>query len=324
MYSLIRQGLLGTGKSRELSLKALKIYGNLPFKGKIPENPVSVMGIQFKNPIGLAAGLDINGEAIDGLGRLGFGFIEVGTVTPKAETNYPHLETTRLHRAKGIIHRHGGNNLGIDAVIENVSSAEYKGVVGINIGKNADTSLDASWDDYQICLQKAYQFAHYITVNLDEQADSEWTEHLLKSLKHEQFLLSQKYRSYKPLVIKLSPDLTADEIAQIADSLVRHNIDGVIAGNGTLSREMVGGVKNAEQAGRLSGKPLHSLNNQFIRQLAHALNGKIPIVGCGGVHSVPSAQEKINAGASLIQLYSGFILQGSSLIQQLATGVEVK
>lgn len=331
MCSLIRQGLLKDGKARELSLKALKFYGKLPLAPTIPENPIKLMGIQFKNPIGLAAGADINGEAIDGLGRLGFGFIEVGTVTPEPEQYYSAKQTFWLPRSKGIIYRGEGNNLGIDVVVENVSSAEYQGVVGINIGKNATTSLEKSWDDYQICLQKAYQFAHYITVNLDyptaeygEVLSSEWVEDLLKSLKHEQFLLSQKYRCYKPIVIKLSLDLTADEIAKIADCLVRHNIDGVIAGNGTFSRDMLVGVKNIEQAGRLSGKPLHSLSNQFIQQLAQELNCKIPIIGCSGVHSVQSAQEKINAGASLIQLCSSFIFQGSSLISKLATGVEVK
>lgn len=334
MYPLIRQGLfaLDAEKAHELSLKALKFYGKLPLAPKIPENPVTVMGIQFKNPIGLAAGADKNGEAIDGFGQLGFGFIEVGTVTPLAQDGNPHPRQFRLKQAEGIINRNGFNNLGIDVLVENVRQAQYQGRLGINIGKNATTAIENSWQDYQICLQKAYQYADYIAINISSPNTQglrslqygEALDHLLKSLKHEQFLLSQKYHRYKPLVLKIAPDLTSHEIVSIADSLIRHNIDGVIAGNTTLARDMVAGMKNAEQQGGLSGKPLHPLSTRLIQQLAHELKGKIPIIGCGGVHSLASGQEKIDAGASLVQLYSGLIYRGPKLVQQLATGLRIK
>lgn len=334
LYSLIRKALfqLDAEQAHQLAIQTLKLAGNLPFSlQSVPQNPVEVMGLTFTNPIGLAAGADKNGEAIDGFAKLGFGFIEVGTVTPLAQDGNPKPRQFRVLEAEGIINRNGFNNYGIDVLIENVKKAKFNGVLGINIGKNAITPIEKSFDDYQICLRKAYEYASYITVNISSPNTKnlrslqygEALDELLKSLKAEQQQLLQKFGQYRPLVLKIAPDLSEAEIASVADSLVRHKIDGVIAGNTTLSREPVAGLPNAEQQGGLSGKPLHSLSTKLISNLAKELQGRVPIIGSGGIHSVESGQEKIAAGASLLQLYSAMIYQGPSLVQMLARNIQL-
>lgn len=328
LYPLIRKALFSmeAENAHQLSLQALKWLGYLPNLQQVPHNPVKVMGLTFKNPIGLAAGADKNGEAIDGFAQLGFGFIEVGTVTPLAQDGNPRPRQFRLLEAEGIINRNGFNNLGVDVLIENVKKSNYQGILGINIGKNATTPIERSWDDYQICLRKVYQHADYITVNISSPNTKnlrslqygEALDDLLKSLKAEQTQLAQRQGIYKPLVLKIAPDLSSDEIASVADSLIRHQIDGVIAGNTTLSRQTVEGLPHADQQGGLSGKPLNTLSTQVIRQLSQELKGKIPIIGSGGIHSVQSGQEKIDAGASLLQLYSAMVYHGPKLIRALA------
>ena len=319
--------------AHEFTIKALKMAGKLPFPiFPTPDNPVEVMGLKFKNPIGLAAGADKNGEAIDGFGKLGFGFIEVGTVTPLAQDGNPKPRQFRILEAEGIINRNGFNNLGVDVLVENVKRAKYDGILGINIGKNAVTPIENALDDYQICLRKVYEHADYITVNISSPNTKnlrslqygEALDELLSGLKAEQAQLSQKFQQYKPLVLKIAPDLTEEEIASVADSLIRHRIDGVIAGNTTLSREMVAGLTNAEQVGGLSGKPLNVLSTKLIMQLAKELNGALPIIGSGGIHSLASGQEKIDAGAKLLQVYSGLIYEGPGLIQTLAKDIRLK
>ncbi|EFL78956.1 Dihydroorotate dehydrogenase [Actinobacillus pleuropneumoniae serovar 6 str. Femo] len=319
--------------AHNFSIQALKLAGKLPINVlPMPLNPVEVMGLQFKNPIGLAAGADKNGEAIDGFGKLGFGFIEVGTVTPVAQDGNPKPRQFRILEAEGIINRNGFNNLGVDVLVENVKKAKYDGIIGINIGKNAVTPIERALDDYQICLRKVYEHADYITVNISSPNTKnlrtlqygEALDDLLRSLKSEQESLSQKFNRYKPLVLKIAPDLTDEEIASVADGLVRHKIDGVIAGNTTLSRDPVVGLKNAEQQGGLSGKPLNTLSTRLISTLAKELNGALPIIGSGGIHSVASGQEKIDAGASLLQVYSAMIYQGPALIQNLAKHIQVR
>lgn len=335
MYSLIRKCLfsMDAETAHNFSIQALKLAGKLPINVlPMPLNPVEVMGLQFKNPIGLAAGADKNGEAIDGFGKLGFGFIEVGTVTPVAQDGNPKPRQFRILEAEGIINRNGFNNLGVDVLVENVKKAKYDGIIGINIGKNAVTPIERALDDYQICLRKVYEHAGYITVNISSPNTKnlrtlqygEALDDLLRSLKNEQESLSQKFNRYKPLVLKIAPDLTDEEIASVADSLVRHKIDGVIAGNTTLSRDPVVGLKNAEQQGGLSGKPLNTLSTRLISTLAKELNGALPIIGSGGIHSVASGQEKIDAGASLLQVYSAMIYQGPALIQNLAKHIQVR
>lgn len=319
--------------AHEFTIKALKMAGKLPFPiFPTPDNPVEVMGLKFKNPIGLAAGADKNGEAIDGFGKLGFGFIEVGTVTPLAQDGNPKPRQFRILEAEGIINRNGFNNLGVDVLVENVKRAKYDGILGINIGKNAVTPIENALDDYQICLRKVYEYADYITVNISSPNTKnlrslqygEALDELLLGLKAEQARLSQKFQQYKPLVLKIAPDLTEEEIPSVADSLIRHRIDGVIAGNTTLSRETVAGLINAEQVGGLSGKPLNALSTKLIMQLAKELNGALPIIGSGGIHSLASGQEKIDAGAKLLQVYSGLIYEGPGLIQTLAKHIQLK
>lgn len=319
--------------AHEFTIKALKMAGKLPFPiFPTPDNPVEVMGLKFKNPIGLAAGADKNGEVIDGFGKLGFGFIEVGTVTPLAQDGNPKPRQFRILEAEGIINRNGFNNLGVDVLVENVKRAKYDGILGINIGKNAVTPIENALDDYQICLRKVYEYAGYITVNISSPNTKnlrslqygEALDKLLSGLKAEQARLSQKFQQYKPLVLKIAPDLTEEEIASVADSLIRHRIDGVIAGNTTLSRETVAGLINAEQVGGLSGKPLNALSTKLIMRLAKELNGALPIIGSGGIHSLASGQEKIDAGAKLLQVYSGLIYEGPGLIQTLAKHIRLK
>lgn len=335
MYSLIRKFIftMEPETAHNFSIQALKIMGKLPVNPlPIPQNPTEVMGLKFKNPIGLAAGADKNGEAIDGFGKLGFGFIEVGTVTPVAQDGNPKPRQFRILEAEGIVNRNGFNNYGVDVLVENVKKSRYDGILGINIGKNAITPIEKALDDYQICLRKVYEHADYITVNISSPNTKnlrslqygEALDDLLQHLKAEQAHLSQKFNQYKPLVLKIAPDLTEDEIASVADSLVRHKIDGVIAGNTTLSRESVAGFKNAEQQGGLSGKPLNALSTRLIRLLAKELNGALPIIGSGGIHSVESGQEKIDAGASLLQVYSAMIYQGPQLIQELAKQIRLR
>jgi dihydroorotate dehydrogenase len=333
MYSLIRQVLfkLDPEKAHELSLRALKVLGCSPFSLSVPDNPVYLWGLRFKNPIGLAAGADKNGEAIDGFAKLGFGFIEVGTVTPKAQDGNPRPRQFRLVESEGIINRNGFNNLGIDVLIDNVKNARYDGVLGINIGKNAVTPIEHSFDDYQICLRKAYHHASYITVNISSPNTKnlrslqygEALDDLLKNLKAEQQQLWQKTHKFVPLVLKIAPDLSDEEIAAVADSLVRHKIDGVIAGNTTLSRDPVLGQPHANEQGGLSGKPLNERSTHLIQRLAQELNGKLPIIGSGGIHSLASGQEKIDVGASLLQVYSAMIYQGPKLIQNLAANIHL-
>ena len=335
MYSLVRNFIFSMQpeSAHEFTIKALKMAGKLPFPiFPTPDNPVEVMGLKFKNPIGLAAGADKNGEAIDGFGKLGFGFIEVGTVTPLAQDGNPKPRQFRILEAEGIINRNGFNNLGVDVLVENVKRAKYDGILGINIGKNAVTPIENALDDYQICLRKVYEYAGYITVNISSPNTKnlrslqygEALDELLSGLKAEQAQLLQKFQQYKPLVLKIAPDLTEEEIASVADSLIRYRIDGVIAGNTTLSRETVAGLINAEQVGGLSGKPLNALSTKLIMRLAKELNGALPIIGSGGIHSLASGQEKIDAGAKLLQVYSGLIYEGPGLIQTLVKHIRLK
>ncbi|MDY2947312.1 MAG: quinone-dependent dihydroorotate dehydrogenase [Mannheimia varigena] len=335
MYSLIRKFLfsLDAEKAHQFSIQSLSLTGKLPFPLlSIPNNPTEVMGLKFKNPIGLAAGADKNGEAIDGFGKLGFGFIEVGTVTPVAQDGNSRPRQFRVLEAEGIINRNGFNNHGVDVLVENVKKSKYAGILGINIGKNAMTPIENSLDDYLICLRKVYEYADYITVNISSPNTKnlrslqygEALDDLLMNLKNEQAQLSQKFGKYRPLVLKIAPDLMEEEIASVADSLIRHSIDGVIAGNTTLSRESIVGLPYAEQQGGLSGKPLHHLSTRLIYTLAKELNERVPIIGSGGIHSLESGQEKIDAGASLLQVYSALIYQGPSLIQTLAQHIKLK
>ena len=278
----------------------------------------------------LAAGADKNGEAIDGFGALGFGFIEVGTVTPLAQEGNPKPRQFRLIEAEGIINRNGFNNLGIDYLLENVKKSKYDGVLGINIGKNKVTPIEHGKDDYLFCLNKAYNYADYITINISSPNTPDLRQlqygdaldDLLQSIKARQNVLAEQYNKYVPIAVKIAPDLNEAEVVQIADTLCRHHIDGVIATNTTISREMVNGIKNAQEIGGLSGKPLQHQSTQIITRLASELQGRLPIIGSGGIDSVAQAEEKMAAGAELLQLYSGLIYHGPQLVKTLVRAVK--
>ncbi|MFN6961503.1 MAG: quinone-dependent dihydroorotate dehydrogenase [Rhodocyclaceae bacterium] len=326
-YCLIKPFVLALDPetAHELSIAALRAAGALlPGKGPLPDTPVKVMGIEFPNRIGLAAGLDKNGEAIDGLATWGFGFLEVGTVTPRPQPGNPKPRLFRLPEVEGIINRMGFNNHGIDALIDNVKAARYKGILGINIGKNADTPIERAVDDYLIGLEKAYPHASYVTVNISSpntknlrqlQGESE-LDALLTALKARQTALAQQHGQYVPLVLKIAPDLDDAQITQISDALRRHRIDGVIATNTTLDRSRVAGLRHANEAGGLSGAPLFERSTEVVRKLARALAGEVPIIAAGGVVDGQKARTKLDAGAQLVQIYSGLVYRGPELVAE--------
>jgi len=315
MYSLIRKAIfsLDPETAHDLVIKSLHLAGKSPFQFLLKQllacpqgTPKQVMGIMFKNPIGLAAGADKNAEAIDGFGAMGFGFIEVGTVTPLAQEGNAKPRQFRLVEAEGIINRNGFNNYGIDYAIENVKKAKFDGV------------------------NKAYNYADYITVNISSPNTpdlrqlqyGDYFDDLLQSVKQRQKVLAEQYNKYVPIAVKIAPDLSESELVQIADTLLRHQMDGVIATNTTISRDNISGLKNAEQQGGLSGKPLQHKSTEIIRRLHQELKGQIPIIGSGGIDGVQNAQEKIEAGAELLQVYSGLIYHGPGLVKELVKAIK--
>ena len=295
----------------------------------VPARPRQVMGLTFTNPVGLAAGLDKNGDCIDGLGGLGFGFLELGTVTPVAQPGNPKPRMFRITEKEALVNRMGFNNLGVDQLIANVCKSRYQGVIGINIGKNLTTPVEEANSDYLTCLRKVYPHAGYVAVNLSSPNTpglrklqyGDALKSLLSALKEEQALLAKEHGRTVPLAIKIAPDMTDDEIASVAAELLSWELDGVIATNTTLDRDLVKGCANAEEAGGLSGAPLSDKSTAVIKLLAGELSGKLPIIGVGGIMDARTAAEKIRAGASLVQLYSGFIYKGPELIREAAEAV---
>lgn len=335
MYSLLRKLLfcLPTEYSHHLSLTAISVAERLGLSRfiapRIVDKPVSVMGLTFPNPVGLAAGLDKNADHIRGLAALGFGFVEVGTITPLPQPGNEQPRLFRLPQAEAIINRMGFNNKGVDYLIEQVVNSGYKGILGINIGKNKLTSADKAVDDYVICMRKVYAHASYIAVNLSSPntpglRDLQFgapLESLLAELKKQQQALTAEHGRYVPLAVKIAPDMAVDDIGQVASALLKYNIDAVIATNTTISREAVSHLPHATEAGGLSGAPLTERSTQVIATLAQALQGKLPIIGVGGIMSGQDAADKIAAGASLVQIYSGFIYRGPKLIKQCVESI---
>jgi dihydroorotate dehydrogenase len=315
--------------SHDFTLKSLKTaerFGALMLYPAPPIcHPRQVMGITFPNPVGLAAGLDKNAAVIDGMAALGFGFIEVGTVTPRPQLGNPKPRLFRMKEAQGIVNRFGFNNLGVENLIENVKAAKYKGVLGINIGKNFDTPMENAVDDYLICMQKVYAHATYITVNISSPntknlralQEKDALSSLLATLKLEQTKLANQHGKYVPVALKIAPDLEREQINEIADLLIEHKIDGVIATNTTLARDMVQGMEHAEETGGLSGAPVREKSTLVIQQLSQRLQGAVPIIGVGGILSGVDALEKIAAGADLVQVYSGLIYKGPKLVHDI-------
>jgi dihydroorotate dehydrogenase len=287
------------------------------------------MGLSFKNPLGLAAGLDKDGECIDALGAMGFGFIEVGTVTPRPQPGNDKPRLFRVVEADGLINRMGFNNQGVDNLVENVKKSRFEGILGINIGKNKDTPVEQAKDDYLICMDKVYSHAGYIAVNISSPNTpglrslqyGEVLDDLLNAIKNKQAQLHQQHQKYVPVAVKISPDLSEEELVQIADSLVRHNIDGVIATNTTLDQKLIHGLNYSGQMGGLSGRPLQLRSTEVIHRLSQELQNRLPIIGVGGIDSLIAAREKIEAGATLVQIYSGFIFHGPRLIKDIVTHI---
>jgi dihydroorotate dehydrogenase len=310
------------------SLQKAAACGLLKPANPLPGDARQIMGIRFPNAVGLAAGLDKNGAYIDGLAALGFGFIEVGTVTPRAQPGNPKPRMFRLPASNAIINRMGFNNEGADAFVRNVQASRFyqnkEGVLGLNIGKNADTPIERAAEDYLHCLEKVYPYASYVTVNISSpntknlrqlQGNSE-LDALLGQLKDAQQRLADKHGRYVPVALKIAPDMDEDQIKNIADALLRHRMDGVIATNTTITRDAVRGQTHAEESGGLSGAPVFELSNTVIRSLKRELGNELPIIGVGGILSGNDAQAKIDAGASLAQLYTGLIYRGPTLVKE--------
>jgi dihydroorotate dehydrogenase len=297
---------------------------------RVRASPVEVMGLSFPNRVGLAAGLDKNAAHIDGLATMGFGFIECGTVTPRPQPGNPRPRMFRLIDAEAIINRMGFNNAGVERFLRNVARARFAtargGILGVNIGKNFDTPNARAIEDYTMCLRAVYAHASYVTVNISSpntkglrglQEDAALL-HLLATLKAEQARLAQVHGKYTPLVVKIAPDLTPADLRRIARSLMAHKIDGVIATNTTTDHSAVAGSPHADEAGGLSGRPLGTKSTAVIRTLARELAGALPIIGVGGIMSGADAKEKLAAGATLVQIYTGLIYKGPHLVAEIA------
>ena len=286
--------------------------------------PHTVMGLTFPNPVGLAAGLDKNGECIQGLAALGFGFIEIGTVTPRPQPGNPKPRMFRLPEVNALINRLGFNNHGVDQLIENVQRANYQGILGINIGKNFDTPIEHAAEDYLACIRKVYPYASYVTLNISspntqnlrELQGADALDALLTQIKSEQARLADQHGKYVPLALKIAPDLDDAQIQIISERLLRHKIDAVIATNTTLARDAVTHLPHGNEAGGLSGAPVKEKSTAVIRALHQKLGGALPIIGVGGILNGSDAREKIDAGAQLVQIYTGLIYRGPDLVPE--------
>ena len=337
LYSLARPLLFGMDAeaAHRLALASLRLMERGGLASLLadtgPARPVELMGLKFPNALGLAAGLDKNGEYIDALAALGFGFVEIGTVTPRAQPGNPKPRLFRLPEAEALINRMGFNNHGVDRLIANVLRARYRGVLGVNIGKNFDTPIERAADDYELCLAKVYAHASYVAVNVSSPNTKDLRQlqgahelaALAGKLKTEQKRLADVHGRYVPLVLKIAPDLEDTAIEAIARCLLKHKIDGVIATNTTVSRAGVSGLRHAAQAGGLSGAPLRETSTAVIRKLSRLLDGALPIIGVGGVMSATDARAKLAAGASLVQIYTGFIYRGPQLIGEILRALAV-
>lgn len=298
----------------------------LPVHQALTDDPIEVMGLTFKNKVGLAAGLDKNGEALSAWAKMGFGFVEIGTVTPLAQDGNPKPRMFRIPEKKAIINRMGFNNKGIDYLLRNLEEYRLNSsggpLIGVNIGKNAITPINKATDDYVICLRKAYQLADYITINISSPntknlrslQGKDQLQELLETLKAEQKQLAEKHHKYTPLVVKLAPDMSDEELLESIEVIKSVQLDGVIATNTTLSRVEVQGFNNANEAGGLSGAPLTERSTKVVETLVKHLPESIPVIAAGGIMSDDDALAKIKAGAKLVQIYSGFIYEGPRLI----------
>ena len=331
LYSLMRALMfqLDAEKAHDLGLKGLNVLEKSGLSSLLypaeKSTPVTVMGLTFPSPVGLAAGLDKNGDYIDALAAVGFGFIEIGTVTPRPQDGNPKPRLFRLPEAEAIINRMGFNNLGVEHLIEQVKKAKTDAIIGINIGKNFDTPVEKAVDDYLIGLNKVYTHADYVTINISSPNTpglrtlqfGESLNELLGALKEQQAKLQQQHNRYVPMTVKVAPDLTEDEVQQLADSFNQFEIDGIITTNTTMSRVGVESLQHGDEAGGLSGRPVFEQSTKVVQQFRQALSANMPIIAAGGILSGDDAMKKIDAGADLVQIYSGFIYKGPTLINDI-------
>lgn len=334
LYPIAKEALfcLDAERAHELTIGMFSRMPRLAdafFGQQIESGSREVMGLQFPNPVGLAAGLDKNGECIDAWAALGFGFIEVGTVTPRPQPGNPKPRMFRLPKQQGLINRLGFNNKGVDYLLKQVDRSRYDGILGINIGKNFDTPLEKAQDDYLHCLEKVYPKASYITVNISspntkglrDLQKGEALDPLLKSLKDAQNRLADLHGRYVPIAIKIAPDMDSEGLGEVADVLKRQRMDAVIATNTTISRPGLDDVDHADEQGGLSGAPLCEISTAKIAELADMIAGELPIIGVGGILEGADARAKCQAGADLVQIYTGFIYRGPELIAECAESI---
>jgi dihydroorotate dehydrogenase len=342
-YALARPFLFGLDPeaAHDLTLNAIARTQGTPleclYRQPRVDDPLTLAGLQFPNRVGLAAGLDKNARCIDGLGAMGFGFVEVGTVTPLAQPGNPQPRMFRLPQANALINRLGFNNGGLEAFVANVQRARFRSkaegrplLLGLNIGKNAATPIERATDDYLLALDGVYPHADYVTVNISSpntknlralQSD-EALDGLLGAVAERRAQLAQQHGKQVPIFVKIAPDLMEDQVAVIAATLLRHGMDGVIATNTTLNRDAVQGMAHAEETGGLSGAPVLQASNRVVRQLRSALGKGFPIIGVGGILSAQDAISKIQAGADVVQIYTGLIYQGPALVRQAALAIK--
>ena len=342
-YSLSRAILFGMQPeaAHEFTMDMLAKGQNSPlacaWRQPRVDDPVTLAGLQFPNRVGMAAGLDKNARVIDGLGAMGFGFVEVGTVTPLAQPGNPKPRMFRIPERDALINRLGFNNDGLDAFIANVKKAQFRKqahplLLGLNIGKNAATPIEDATSDYLQCLDAVYPHADYVTVNISSpntknlralQSDDA-LDALLSALVKRREQLAREHGKHKPVFLKIAPDLSEEQVTVIANSLKTHGMDGVIATNTTISREAVQGLQHAEETGGLSGRPVFETSNAVIRQLRSALGSQFPIIGVGGILSGADAVEKIKAGADVVQIYTGLIYKGPALVPEIASAIKAQ
>lgn len=327
MYSKIRSGLFCLDPERAHAL-ALSLLRYIPrgFFSRPQLNPVTALGLQFPHRIGLAAGFDKSGEYLDALAKLGFSFIEIGTITPKPQSGNPKPRLFRLAAAKALINRMGFNNAGVEQCMQNINRSQYTGILGINIGKGRDTPLTAAVDDYLYCLQRVYSKASYITINISSPNTPElrqlqqvdYFNHLVGQLRESQLRLADQQARYVPLLIKISPDESRQTLQHMADVMLHHQLDGVVISNTSCDRTGVEGLAHAEESGGLSGAPLLTRSTQCLALFKRWVGEALTLVGVGGIDAPEAAQDKYAAGASLLQIYTGLIYQGPGLVRQLS------
>ena len=322
--------LMDPERAHDLTLRFLRDTANTPlsflYGQTLVTRKVRLMGLEFPNAIGLAAGLDKDGEAIDAFHKMGFGHVEVGTVTPKPQPGNPKPRMFRIKTQQALINRMGFNNKGVDNLVVNLKSRKSKGLVGVNIGKNEKTGIKESKFDYLACLEKVYPYASYVTVNISSPNTKDLRSlqfgeslgELLDTLKEKQDKLAKSYGFYVPLALKISPDLSEEEVIRIALKLVEYEIDAVIATNTSTTRDPVSNLRLSEEKGGLSGPPIKNLSDTIIRCLSNEIGDSLPIIGVGGINSASDAADKLDLGAKLLQLYTGLIYKGPSLLKAIS------